>query len=442
MMKLRLAANPATWLDIAQARQALVAYLLARRHGARLLLRLDDADPGRVRPEHLQSIPHDLAWLGLDWDPDRAAIRPLPRSTRPQPTACAPPGASIRVSRAKRNSMPSATSASAVASRPSTTAPCSSSPPSSARGPKPAASAPTGASASPASTPNGATWRSVASASNSPPSATPSWSAPMAPRCRPSPPPSTTRTSASPTSSARTASLPTTAIQQDILAAFGARPGAIRYAHLPALDLPKPAKSARALTVRTLRGDGIEPEALAAYLAALGAPNAPGPATAAALARTYDLSRIGTAAPRFDPSELLALNRRHLRTLPFEAVQARLPPGASQPFWHAVRGHLDLLTEARAWWDIVANDFVAPPMEAEAAFLRQAVTGLPAEPWNAATWPAWTEALRRATGREGERLHLPLRLALTGEEQGPDLSDLLPLIGWPRAVSRLTRAMR
>ena len=38
-------------------------------------------------------------------------------------------------------------------------------------------------------------------------------------------------------------------------------------------------------------------------------------------------------------------------------------------------------------------------------------------------------ALERATGCSGEALLTPLRLALTGEDSGPDLADLLPLIG-------------
>ena len=440
-MKLRLAANPATWLDIAQARQALVTYLLARRHGAQLLLRLDDADPGRVRPEHLQSIPHDLAWLGLDWDQTvqqsarlplyQAAADRLRAAGRLYPCFESEEELNAKRDQRQRRGLSPIYDRAMLKLTPEQRARAD------AGGKRPY-------------------WRFRLSGADA------EWGDMALGRQRVKraavSDPILVRADGAPLQTFAAAvddqdlgithvvredgQLTNTAIQQDILAALGARPGAVRYAHLPALGLPKPAKGARAPTVRGLRNDGIEPEALAAYLAGLGALSAPAPATPAALARAHDLSQIGKAAPRFDPSELLALNRRHLRTLPFEAVQARLPPGAAQPFWHAVRGHLDLLTEARAWWDIVAGDFVPPPMEAEAPFLRQAVEGLPAEPWDAATWPAWTEAVGRATGREGQCLDLPLRLALTGEEQGPDLSDLLPLIGRPRAVIRLTRAMR
>lgn len=79
-----------------------------------------------------------------------------------------------------------------------------------------------------------------------------------------------------------------------------------------------------------------------------------------------------------------------------------------------------------------------PPQEAEtSAFLKDAAALLPEEPWDTTTWKLWTTALKEKTGRSGKALFLPLRLALTGEEHGPELRDLLPLIGRKRALERL-----
>jgi glutamyl-tRNA synthetase len=62
---------------------------------------------------------------------------------------------------------------------------------------------------------------------------------------------------------------------------------------------------------------------------------------------------------------------------------------------------------------------------------------LPPEPWDGNTWKSWTEAVKARTGRAGKRLFHPLRLALTGLERGPELRDLLPLIGRKRVEARL-----
>jgi len=80
---------------------------------------------------------------------------------------------------------------------------------------------------------------------------------------------------------------------------------------------------------------------------------------------------------------------------------------------------------------------VPPPLEGEGEFLRQALEILPVEPWNNEVWRTWTDALKQVSGRKGRTLFLPLRLALTGEDHGPELRDLLPLIGRTKAAQRL-----
>jgi glutamyl-tRNA synthetase len=62
---------------------------------------------------------------------------------------------------------------------------------------------------------------------------------------------------------------------------------------------------------------------------------------------------------------------------------------------------------------------------------------LPGEPWDETTWKTWTDAVKQATNRKGRALFLPLRLALTGLEHGPELKSLLPFIGRERALGRL-----
>jgi glutamyl-tRNA synthetase len=122
---------------------------------------------------------------------------------------------------------------------------------------------------------------------------------------------------------------------------------------------------------------------------------------------------------------------------PYEQVRDRLPAAATEAFWNAVRGNLDLLSEARHWWDVVAGDIIPPVIEGEAEFFRHALDLLPEEPWGAETWRNWTDAIKLVTGRRGRALFHPLRLALTGEENGPELAKLLPLIGRSRVASRL-----
>jgi glutamyl-Q tRNA(Asp) synthetase len=64
----RFAPSPTGYLHLGHAFSALIAWRRAREAGGRFLLRLEDIDPGRCRPEFADAIREDLAWLGLDWD--------------------------------------------------------------------------------------------------------------------------------------------------------------------------------------------------------------------------------------------------------------------------------------------------------------------------------------------------------------------------------------
>jgi glutamyl-tRNA synthetase len=83
-----------------------------------------------------------------------------------------------------------------------------------------------------------------------------------------------------------------------------------------------------------------------------------------------------------------------------------------------------------------------PPAAAPAAddrdFLALAAELLPPEPWDETTWQHWTEGLKQQSGRKGKQLFLPLRLALTGRHDGPELRSLLPLLGRKACLARLS----
>lgn len=64
----RFAPSPTGRLHLGHAHSALLGWRAAREAGGRFLLRIEDIDPVRCRPEYTEGILEDLAWLGLDWD--------------------------------------------------------------------------------------------------------------------------------------------------------------------------------------------------------------------------------------------------------------------------------------------------------------------------------------------------------------------------------------
>jgi glutamyl-tRNA synthetase len=109
---------------------------------------------------------------------------------------------------------------------------------------------------------------------------------------------------------------------------------------------------------------------------------------------------------------------------------------ANAQFWEAIRANLGRLGDAADWYAVCYGEIT--PVIVDADLVSEAATRLPPEPWTEDTWPAWTRAVRAATGRKGKELFLPLRLALTGVSHGPEFRVLLPVIGRERAMRRLT----
>src|ERR1700731_4934635 len=66
--RVRFAPSPTGYLHVGGARTALFNWLFARHEGGTLLLRIEDTDVGRNRPELVEGILDGLKWLGVEWD--------------------------------------------------------------------------------------------------------------------------------------------------------------------------------------------------------------------------------------------------------------------------------------------------------------------------------------------------------------------------------------
>jgi glutamyl-tRNA synthetase len=156
------------------------------------------------------------------------------------------------------------------------------------------------------------------------------------------------------------------------------------------------------------------------------------------LAAGFDIGRFGRAPARFDRDELAHLNTRLIHEMPFEAVRERLGILEAGPdFWEAVKGNLARLDEARDWWLIINEPLQPLVTEADRAVTDTAADVLQSREATAEDWSAIVNDVKARTGVRGKALFHPLRLALTGRENGPELKHLLPLIGKDRAIRRL-----
>jgi glutamyl-tRNA synthetase len=438
--RVRFAPSPTGLLHVGNARTALVNWLFARRHGGQFLLRFDDTDRERSRDEYALAIEEDLRWLGLQWDSSarqcerlavyEAAYGRLRAEGRLYPCWETPEELEYKRKRQLARGHPPIYDRAALSLTESERRRLE------AEGRRPH-------------------WRFLLRAE------TVGWYDLVRGRVELQPDhmsdPVVMRADGS-----FLYMLPSTiddidfgithvirgedhvantAVQIQMFRGLGADPPV--FAHLPLLtDISGKGLSKRlgSMTARSLRDAGIEAMALNCYLARLGTGE---PAQVRLsldeLARDFDITRFGRATPKFDPAQLEHLNDQLLHEMPYESVADRLAAlgleRADVAFWEAVRANLHRLADARYWYEVCFGEVA--PVVTDAEFADHAARLLPPEPWGGATWERWSQAVKAATGRRGKELFLPLRLALTGRPDGPELRALLPLIGRRRAEQRL-----
>jgi glutamyl-tRNA synthetase len=188
------------------------------------------------------------------------------------------------------------------------------------------------------------------------------------------------------------------------------------------------------LALKDLREEGIEPAALFSLMARLGSSQ---PVelrvTLDEIAKDFDLSIFGSAPTKFDEKDLFPLTHRYLQTMTLGDVQQKLdslgvPKVLAQSFWDIVRENIDTLNDLSVWWNIFSKG-AEPVIDVnDQEFIEKAMSIIPAAPFDEYTWSKWTEEVKQLTGRKGKQLFMPLRLALTGKERGPDMAKVLPLL--------------
>jgi len=238
-----------------------------------------------------------------------------------------------------------------------------------------------------------------------------------------------------------------------------------RYAHLPLIlneERAKLSKRHQTVGLANFRAQGYLPEALINHLALLGW--SPGEEretfTFEELSERFGLDRVGRSPAVFNEARLRAFNARAIRALPPEQLRARvgaiiaeLPTqhltAGDEWLDHFIAAYGEGLTTFGDVATIVEALFAPPPIEhdgrlvAESTqrFLRALLEGVRNDGALFTQSPKSTvAALTEATGVSMRTAYQAIRIALTGSEHGAPLVDLLALLGRERVIERLTRA--
>jgi glutamyl-tRNA synthetase len=229
------------------------------------------------------------------------------------------------------------------------------------------------------------------------------------------------------------------AVQVDIFRALGAEaPEFAHFSLLTSVDGGGLSKRKGSLAIQDLRDEeGLECMSIISLLGRMGTSDPIEPfAEMDPLVESFDFSKYAKKPSKFDTKELLHLNAKIVHDLDYETVKNRTSlEGLDEVFWNTVRPNITILKDVKDWLAIVEGP-VTPKID-DRTFMTIALSMFPDEDITNETWREWTHAVKKETGNKGKALFMPLRLAITGQDHGPEMGTLLPLIGAERIKARL-----
>ncbi len=437
-VKVRFAPSPTGWLHVGNVRTALVNWLFARQQGGTFVLRIDDTDKERSRPEYEDGIREDLSWLGLDWDEEarqsanmdqyEAAKQRLLAAGRLYP--CFETAEELDIKRKMQIS----------------------------RG-KPPVYDRAGLSLTEAE-------KAAYQAEGRAPhyrflleDREVAWQDMIRGEVRYSglfaSDPVLIREDGVPLFTFATCvddgemgithilrgedHVSNSAVQVQIFEALGYAVPTLGHMALLTVKDGKLSKREGGASIRELREKGIAPLPVNSYLSRIGTSDAIELVESTdQLVAAFSTTKFGRAAATYEEEELIRLNMRWLHQAAYEEVSGWLNAQEihiTPEFWQQIRVNLTQLEDVRSWWELVANP-VTPLIEEE-AYCTQAADLLPEGEWDAQTWPAFIEKVKEVTGRKGKTLFMPLRLALTARSDGPEMPVMFQLLGREKVYRRL-----
>jgi len=194
------------------------------------------------------------------------------------------------------------------------------------------------------------------------------------------------------------------------------------------------------LSIQSLKNKGFENITLLNYLLSIGtSKNISKEKNINNLCKNFSINFLAKSSPKFSLKVLENLNKEILQSYEYFEVKQKFSDqnlsNATSDFWKFTKNNINYFSDVLYWWKIINKEDVYPTKEQ--SYLNIASQLLPNDPFDITTWDKWTSTINVNTKRSGKELYLPLRLALTGQENGPELKYLMPLLNKNQVLKKL-----
>ena len=232
------------------------------------------------------------------------------------------------------------------------------------------------------------------------------------------------------------------AIQIEIFNALDSQPPIFGHNSLLVRENGKPfSKRNAASSIVQLKEESFDPNAINSLNVSIGSSiDVEAFTSLKEMSEKFNIQSLGKAPARYSLDQLSKLNSQIISDYSFSKISELLDnklSNFSEEFWDCIKQNISHLSEIDEWYDIINTNIEAKIDDVE--YLNLSEELLPKEPWDESTWDNWIALLKDKTSKSGKELFLPIRIALTGKSNGPELNKLILLLGYNEVKRRLLR---
>ena len=157
------------------------------------------------------------------------------------------------------------------------------------------------------------------------------------------------------------------------------------------------------------------------------------------IADRINLNQVARAPARFSMNQLSKLNSDILSQLDNKIISERLSIkniNFDEKIWNVIKSNIKNLSEYEKWDKIIKGSIKTDNLDSD--YMKLAESLLPHEPWDEDTWGKWISSIKEVSDKKGKDLFLPLRMAITGQNYGPELKNIILLMGYDKIKYRLS----
>jgi glutamyl-tRNA synthetase len=206
---------------------------------------------------------------------------------------------------------------------------------------------------------------------------------------------------------------------------YGVEEVPFEFAHLSLLvnaDGSKFSKRFDSLNLQDLRNSEIDCMAVSSMMATIGsALDTIAMTTMEELASYFDITKFSSNSPKFDIGDLIKLNKKVLHKYSYEEIVGGKSIEVNKEIFDLVHGNIEKLSDFYVWKKVFDTGFSC---QHEFDDMARVVLHTAANLIETVAVEDWIDSVKEETGMRGQDLYGPIRMAMTGMEQGPNITDI------------------